>query len=797
MRFKNTIVTLTRIAGLFPVLEEHGNELIAKVETASKEEKRGDLKVLLQGLLAVLHKHQKGWTSNMKGEKLAPPKPTTVKSAPTAKVADVGEGAKGSAQVPQGPSQAFKGTKVPPKASSPSPALSDTPLKSSNKQASVLRPGAGLPEKPGTSERSEANQRSEVTRSQVMSQSSRDHQQRSKVSSNDAPNKYPDSRQDGSRDKSEHRTSRPDSAEAARELALASMRNGRGDLEREPSRAASAAEEVSESGHRISRKRPSTPSLPLPASKHQERESLSGRNHAAPSDHRLTATTADDDKESRPGRGNDRIAARSADETVRGTRDTSSSSTPQSERQERPGRSERLERADRADRANRADRSDRLDRSSREGEEPQTLDQREAYREALLARRSRDRGRDKESGSRPSSSGSDLRDANKDGAHSIMHRIERRGGRSATGNDSSSRASSPSSRHRDRERSSGGKGSIRGVIEAALDMPPRAESPPSSGRKRARDRDEPAVEERREDDSQKRIKLDSPRGPLTSVKIRGRGSGIAVPPSPHDQNREPGREESREQTREKARDSDRSIRGQADQRSQAREHERERDQKDAERGPNDRERDVKDREREQKDREREQKVRDRERELRRRGMHGTHKRDGREERPPKASYGAELASAAAAAASTSKEQPKDGAGKEGGGDARQAAAPAGRAVEGPARWPDREGRGGPASAPASASASASAPSSRNERHDRVLDRRRPIREARDSPRESAATGAGDRDRPAVARDAPARDAPAREPTQSRADGREHGRDDRHHFRDRNRSKKRRDRGRHD
>ncbi len=77
MRFRNTIVVLTRIADCFPILDEHGTSLLAAVEAASKAEKREDLKILVQGLLATLRKHEKSWVANMKGDKrkLPPPKP--------------------------------------------------------------------------------------------------------------------------------------------------------------------------------------------------------------------------------------------------------------------------------------------------------------------------------------------------------------------------------------------------------------------------------------------------------------------------------------------------------------------------------------------------------------------------------------------------------------------------------------------------------------------------------------------------------------------------------------------------
>ena len=75
MRFRNTIVVLTRIAGTFPMLAEHGSSLVKKVQAAAHEETREDLKVLTQGLLASLRKHSKSWVLNMKGDKVPAPKP--------------------------------------------------------------------------------------------------------------------------------------------------------------------------------------------------------------------------------------------------------------------------------------------------------------------------------------------------------------------------------------------------------------------------------------------------------------------------------------------------------------------------------------------------------------------------------------------------------------------------------------------------------------------------------------------------------------------------------------------------
>lgn len=61
MRIRNCIVVMTRIASFFPIWELHGSILVETISNVSNEEERGDLKVLGQGLLATLKKEQKGW----------------------------------------------------------------------------------------------------------------------------------------------------------------------------------------------------------------------------------------------------------------------------------------------------------------------------------------------------------------------------------------------------------------------------------------------------------------------------------------------------------------------------------------------------------------------------------------------------------------------------------------------------------------------------------------------------------------------------------------------------------------
>ncbi|PWN30709.1 hypothetical protein BDZ90DRAFT_229713 [Jaminaea rosea] len=61
MRIRNAIAVMNRLAQRFPLFDAHGRELIQVVEKLTKEETRGSLKVLGQGLLATLKKYQKEW----------------------------------------------------------------------------------------------------------------------------------------------------------------------------------------------------------------------------------------------------------------------------------------------------------------------------------------------------------------------------------------------------------------------------------------------------------------------------------------------------------------------------------------------------------------------------------------------------------------------------------------------------------------------------------------------------------------------------------------------------------------
>lgn len=66
MRIRNAIAVMNRLASNFPMFDAHGQNLIAVVEKLTKEEPRGSVKVLGQGLLASLRKHEPEWLGKPK-----------------------------------------------------------------------------------------------------------------------------------------------------------------------------------------------------------------------------------------------------------------------------------------------------------------------------------------------------------------------------------------------------------------------------------------------------------------------------------------------------------------------------------------------------------------------------------------------------------------------------------------------------------------------------------------------------------------------------------------------------------
>lgn len=66
MRIRNAIAVMNRLAQNFPLFDTHGRDLIEVVDKLVKEESRGSLKVLGQGLLATLRKHQPEWLGKIK-----------------------------------------------------------------------------------------------------------------------------------------------------------------------------------------------------------------------------------------------------------------------------------------------------------------------------------------------------------------------------------------------------------------------------------------------------------------------------------------------------------------------------------------------------------------------------------------------------------------------------------------------------------------------------------------------------------------------------------------------------------
>lgn len=98
MRIRNSIIVMTRIAPFYPLIDAHGTEISAIVESLGSNEQRGDLKILAQGLLATLKARKKSWLPLYQARKVAnpPASATTVKastletraSAPKTPVAD-------------------------------------------------------------------------------------------------------------------------------------------------------------------------------------------------------------------------------------------------------------------------------------------------------------------------------------------------------------------------------------------------------------------------------------------------------------------------------------------------------------------------------------------------------------------------------------------------------------------------------------------------------------------------------------------------------------------------------------
>lgn len=142
MRIRNAIVVMTKLAPHFPLFELHGRDLLAVVQKLATEEKRGDLKVLGQGLLAVLKKRQPSWYA-----------------------ASADAGSTATAKTDAAPSQSKAGTPVPAATPTGSAALPTGP-KSAGLPNIPLGPrgGRGLPQSPRQSAQAQPQQQQQPQR---------------------------------------------------------------------------------------------------------------------------------------------------------------------------------------------------------------------------------------------------------------------------------------------------------------------------------------------------------------------------------------------------------------------------------------------------------------------------------------------------------------------------------------------------------------------------------------------------------------------------------------------------------
>jgi THO complex subunit 2 len=98
MRIRNAIVIMTRVATSFPLWETHGVELFATITSLVKDEERGDLKVLGQGLLAMLNKERKGWIPMPRKKKAEEIKVEAVKQVDNDEEKDVQQSSEASSK---------------------------------------------------------------------------------------------------------------------------------------------------------------------------------------------------------------------------------------------------------------------------------------------------------------------------------------------------------------------------------------------------------------------------------------------------------------------------------------------------------------------------------------------------------------------------------------------------------------------------------------------------------------------------------------------------------------------------
>ncbi|KAJ9475637.1 THO complex subunit 2 [Pseudozyma hubeiensis] len=83
MRIRNAIIVMTRISPFYPLIEAHGAEISALVESLAANEQRGDLKILAQGLLATLKARKKSWIPLHQARTVPQPPKSADAKAPT------------------------------------------------------------------------------------------------------------------------------------------------------------------------------------------------------------------------------------------------------------------------------------------------------------------------------------------------------------------------------------------------------------------------------------------------------------------------------------------------------------------------------------------------------------------------------------------------------------------------------------------------------------------------------------------------------------------------------------------
>lgn len=141
MRIRNAIIVMTRISPFYPLIDTHGTEISAVVESLSANEQRGDLKILAQGLLATLKARKKSWVPMHQARKVNNPPTTqdTIKQPAAEEVAKAGaDGSNGKKESQEGKEKdkradaaSSKGTAVVKAAAEPKKDSNNGPVTSS------------------------------------------------------------------------------------------------------------------------------------------------------------------------------------------------------------------------------------------------------------------------------------------------------------------------------------------------------------------------------------------------------------------------------------------------------------------------------------------------------------------------------------------------------------------------------------------------------------------------------------------------------------------------------------------